>query len=176
MLRYFESREAVLLELLDDASREWLDAARRRRSPPRSTRRGAGRARATSWPPALAASLADRPVLCDLISAQAAVLERNVSPRGRRGVQARQHRERRDMLAELVRQHVPELGERDAMRFTARDHAERGGDVDPRAPAAAMIAAYEADPSLASWRLDFACSLCEISEVVITGLLARPSH
>ena len=79
MLRYFESREAVLLELLDSAWQDWLvqldkdladavDAT----APP------AGRADRLAV--AVAASLASRPMLCDLISAQAAVLERNVSP------------------------------------------------------------------------------------------------
>ena len=78
VLRYFESREAVLLELLDSAWQEWLTALEA----------GLGGAIDTAAPPAgrgdqlaaaLATSLAGRPVLCDLLSAQAAVLERNVS-------------------------------------------------------------------------------------------------
>src|SRR5580658_7768109 len=79
VLRYFESREAVLLELLDSAWQDWLvqldkdladavDAT----APPAQ--------RADQLAAAVAASLASRPMLCDLISAQAAVLERNVSP------------------------------------------------------------------------------------------------
>jgi hypothetical protein len=40
-------------------------------------------------------------------------------------------------------------------------------------PTAAVIAAYEADPSLAVWRLDFTKNLREMPEVVISGLLAR---
>src|SRR5712691_257850 len=78
VLRYFDSREAVLLELLNSAWQEWLlqlgetlvavDA-------------GAPTAeRGDQLAAALATSLASRPVLCDLLSAQAAVLERNVSP------------------------------------------------------------------------------------------------
>ena len=43
-------------------------------------------------------------------------------------------------------------------------------------PAAAMLAAYEADPSLASMRFDFTTTLRETLEVLITGLLARPSR
>ena len=78
VLRYFESREAVLLELLDSAWQEWLAAL--------ETDLG-GAIDATAAPAgrgdqlaaALASSLAARPVLCDLLSAQAAVLERNVS-------------------------------------------------------------------------------------------------
>ena len=79
VLRYFESREAVLLELLDSAWQDWLaqlDAelagAVVAGDPVAS--------RADQLAAAVAASLAARPMLCDLISAQAAVLERNVSP------------------------------------------------------------------------------------------------
>ena len=78
VLRYFESREAVLLELLDAAWREWLDALaaalppRRRRRRRRRARR-AGRARCSPG------RSSDRPMLCELGSASAAVLERNVS-------------------------------------------------------------------------------------------------
>ena len=39
-----------------------------------------------------------------------------------------------------------------------------------------MLAAYEADPSLASMRLDFTTTLREMLEVLTAGLLARPSR
>ena len=78
VLRYFESREAVLLELLDAAVPGVAGRARRRaRRRGRSRRRLARRCDQVAA--AVAASLAARPVLCDLISAQAAVLEHNVS-------------------------------------------------------------------------------------------------
>src|ERR1700753_3008370 len=79
VLRYFESREAVLLELLDARSREWLGypgGPLPTAVDPSATPTGRGDQLAA----ALATSLADRPVLCDLASAQAAVLEHNVSP------------------------------------------------------------------------------------------------
>src|ERR1700716_3398140 len=76
VLRYFESREAVLLELLDSAWQEGapalaqdLAAAAAAGAPPAE--------RGDQVAAALSASLAARPVLCDLLSAQAAVLERN---------------------------------------------------------------------------------------------------
>jgi AcrR family transcriptional regulator len=40
-------------------------------------------------------------------------------------------------------------------------------------PSAAMLAAYEAEPALASMRLDFTATLREVLEVLISGLLAR---
>jgi hypothetical protein len=36
-----------------------------------------------------------------------------------------------------------------------------------------MLAAYEADPALASMRLDFTATLREVLEVLISGPLAR---
>src|SRR4051794_24550898 len=79
VLRYFESREAVLLELLDAAWQDWLarldselDGA--------IGRDGPVTVRSGQLASVVAASLAARPMVCDLLSAQAAVLERNVSP------------------------------------------------------------------------------------------------
>ncbi len=79
VLRYFESREAVLLQLLDSAAQEWL--AQLERDLPAAVHPDAAPAdRGDQLAAAIAASLAARPVLCDLAGAQAAVLERNISP------------------------------------------------------------------------------------------------
>ncbi|MEV6728340.1 hypothetical protein [Streptomyces sp. NPDC051364] len=43
-------------------------------------------------------------------------------------------------------------------------------------PSAAMLAAYEEDPSLAALRLDFAATLRETLEVLLAGLPARAAH
>src|SRR6476620_7624838 len=75
VLRYFESREAVLLELLDAASREWLEHLDGALAAAVGT--GTPYERGDRVAATLAASLADRPVLCDLAAAQAAVLEHN---------------------------------------------------------------------------------------------------
>ncbi|MEU8788439.1 TetR family transcriptional regulator [Streptomyces sp. NPDC048643] len=174
VLRYFESREAVLLELLDAAEREWLaglegefgeavdgDASLAERGD-----RVAG---------VLAASLAARPVLCDLISAQAAVLERNVSP-----VVAAEYKHTAianvGLLARLVHARVPELGDRDAGRFAAATIMVAGAAWTHSQPSAAMLAAYEADPRLAALRLDFTEVLREMLAVVVAGLLARAAR
>ena len=68
VLRYFESREAVLLELLDSAWQEWL--AQLEEDLGRAVDAGAPVAmRGDQLAAATAASLAAQPVLCDLISA-----------------------------------------------------------------------------------------------------------
>ena len=79
VLRYFESREAVLLELCAEALTEWVSDLE-----PRLVRRHVDPAdpapvRADRIAAVIAASMAERPVLCDLMSAQAAVLEHNIS-------------------------------------------------------------------------------------------------
>ncbi|MET9223762.1 TetR family transcriptional regulator [Streptomyces sp. NPDC003300] len=171
VLRYFESREAVLLELLDVAFREWLahlgpelDDEVDPGAPPRH--------RGDQVAAVLAGSLAVRPVFCDLTGAQAAVLERNVSPEvaadykrtAVRNVYA---------LAELVRRHVPELGEGDALRYAGAAVMVTGAVWTHAHPSAAMLAAYDADPALEALRLDFAATVRETLEVLASGLLAR---
>ena len=174
VLRYFESREAVLLELLDTLSRDWLaqlaaDVAAIAADAPAPAARGDRLAAA------IATSIAARPVLCDLISAQAAVLEHNVSPQ----VAAQYKRAsiaNIGTLGELARGCVPELGEYDAVRFAAGVFMVAGALWPHSHPSAAMLAAYEADPALAAMRPDFAATVREVLEVLLSGLLARSSR
>jgi AcrR family transcriptional regulator len=174
VLRYFESREAVLLELLDSAWQEWL--MQLEESLGGAVNAGAPVAvRGDQLAAALATSLASRPVLCDLISTQAAVLERNVSPR----VAAEYKRAALADVAALGRLMlgcVPELGERDAFRLAGAAVMVTGSVWPNTQPSAAMLAAYESDPALASMRLDFTATLREVFEVLIAGLLARSSR
>jgi AcrR family transcriptional regulator len=174
VLRYFESREAVLLELLDAAWQDWLvqldrdlqaavDAAA-----PAAERSGQLAA-------ALATSLASRPMLCDLISAQAAVLERNVSPQ----VAAQYKRASIagiTSLGILILGCVPELGEQDAIRLAGVTVMMTGALWPHTQPSAAMLAAYAAEPDLAAMRLDFGATLEEVLQVMTAGLLARSSR
>jgi AcrR family transcriptional regulator len=174
VLRYFESREAVLLELLDAAWQDWLvqldrdlqaavDAAA-----PAAERSGQLAA-------ALATSLASRPMLCDLISAQAAVLERNVSPQ----VAAQYKRASIagiTSLGILILGCVRELGEQDAIRLAGVTVMMTGALWPHTQPSAAMLAAYAAEPDLAAMRLDFGATLEEVLQVMTAGLLARSSR
>jgi AcrR family transcriptional regulator len=173
VLRYFESREAVLLELLEEAWQEWLgtltvdlEAAVDASAP--TARRG------DQVAAVLAASLAARPVLCDLISAQAAVLERNVSPQ----VAATYKRSAlagMTNLGVLLSGHVGELSEHDVIRLGAGAMVTTSALWPQCQPSAAMLAAYEDDPSLAASRMDFESALREFLEVFISGTLARAS-
>ena len=171
VLRYFESREAVLLELLDSAWQDWLaqldselaDAVVAGDPVP---------SRADQLAAAVADSLAARPMLCDLISAQAAVLERNVSPQ----VAAQYKRASIagiSALGALLLRSVPELGEPDAFRLAGAAVMTTAALWPHTQPSAAMLAAYAADPALAAMRLDITATLREVLEVLTAGLLAR---
>jgi Tetracyclin repressor-like, C-terminal domain len=162
----------VLLELLDSAWRDWLaqlgadlaDAVDPGAPPGERTDQLAA---------AVAASLAARPMLCDLVSAQAAALERNVSPQ----VAARYKRASVAGITALggpMLRCVPELGEQDAFRLAGATVMTAGALWPHTQPSAAMLAAYAADPELAAMRLDFAATLGEVLEVTTAGLLARP--
>ena len=174
VLRYFESREAVLLELLDSAWLDWLVRLDEELAAAVDAT-AAPAERADQLAAAVAASLASRPMLCDLISAQAAVLERNVSP------QVAAEYKRASIagitaLGGLVLRCVPELGEPDAFRLAGVAVMTTAALWPHTQPSAAMLAAYAADPALAAMRLDFAATLREVLEVMIAGLLARSSR
>lgn len=107
VLRYFETREAVLLDLLDQSARDFLtEAGEQLRS--LVDARDPLDVRTEAVASGLAASFAARPMLCELLSAQAGVLEHNISIE----VATRYKEGARDSLlglAELLRRLFPEL-------------------------------------------------------------------
>jgi AcrR family transcriptional regulator len=171
VLRYFESREAVLLELLDSAWQDWLtelepefDGAVDAAAPLAE--------RADQVAGVLASSLAARPMLCDLISAQAAVLEHNVSPQ----VAAQYKRASIAGIGALggrVLGQLPELGDQDAVKLAGAAVMMTGALWPHTHPSTALLAAYEADPALAAMRLDFTTTIGEVLQLMIAGLMAR---
>src|SRR5215475_2738325 len=151
VLRYFDSREAVLLELLNSAWQEWLGELQEALAGVDAAAPVAERGDHVAG--VLAGSLASRPVLCDLLSAQAAVLERNVSPlvaaafkRTAMGCVA--------ALGRLIQGSLGELGEHDSFRLAGATMMVAGAVWPSAQPSAAMLAAYQADPELAAMRLD----------------------
>ncbi|MET7451867.1 TetR family transcriptional regulator [Streptomyces sp. NPDC005574] len=172
VLRYFESREAILLELLDRAWKEWTAELTRRLSDELEPGLPFAR-RAEMFADILTRSLEERRVLCDLLSAQAGVLEHNVSPevaaRYKRGALANV-----SDLAASVRVHLPELGE-DAVRLCSQAILVAGAVWTHARPSAAMLAAYDSDPSLAALRVDFPSALKDTLLTLTAGTLARRS-
>jgi AcrR family transcriptional regulator len=169
VLRYFDSREAVLLELLDA---EWVGW----RAELASAVGGAVTAesaadRCVQLADVLARTVVARPVLCDLGAAQASVLEHNVSAE----VAARfKHCALREIgaLAALLREHLP-LAEEAAVHCAGAAMMAVGAAWAHSRPSAAMEAAYAADPVLAAMKLDFGDVVRELLEVLLRGYLAR---
>jgi AcrR family transcriptional regulator len=169
VLRYFESREAVLLELLEQALRSWLaevaDELASGVDPDWSAWERGDRFAAI-----MARSLARRTVLCDLVSAQAGVLEHNVSVEGvvrhKRSALASL-----DVMVELVRRHVPAVGD-EAKPVCVLAMILAGGLWTHARPSANALAAYEADPVVAELRLDMATSLEHGLATLIAGAVA----
>ena len=170
VLRYFESREAVLLELLARAFRQWVDEVTGELSAEIDPKHSANE-RGEALAAVLARSLVRQPVLCDLISSQPGVLEQNVSV----DVVVRIKRSGLDglaALAEAVRRHVPELGER-AGELCLMAVVIAGALWTHARPAPSALAAYEVDPTLADLKLDLPIALDRTLATLITGALAR---
>jgi len=167
VLRYFESREAILLDLLHAEMREWiaeLDGVEPAGVTPRE--------RGDRLAEILARSLEGRPVLCDLLSAQPSVLEHNISAE-----LALEHKREASHLMEslsaLVGRHLPELGADDATALVETTLLVAVAAWPCSRPPEAMLAAYAADPALAPMRPDFGGMLRRTVAVTVCGLLAR---
>jgi AcrR family transcriptional regulator len=171
VLRYFESREAVLLELHTDAMTEWVDAV------DGALVSGMDAAepvtlRANALTRILTSTLAERPLLCNLISVQASVLEHNVSTDGVIGFK-RASIANVERLSRLVMRHLPELSADDAARFTAIAAMLAASVWLHSHPPAAVEAAYEADETLRPYRMDFSVALPDALDVVLAGLIRQ---
>jgi AcrR family transcriptional regulator len=171
VLRYFDSREAVLLELLDSLTHEWLEHLTEEIPAAVSARAGFER-RAEQLAGVFSRSLAERPVLCDLLSAQAAVLEHNVSVDAvasfkRRGIA------NANALVRLVNDALSELTEDQAWRLVLGAVLMTSALWSHATPPQAVLDAYEQDPELRAMRLEFAATLEDYFLTLAIGLNAR---
>ncbi|MFC6090306.1 TetR/AcrR family transcriptional regulator [Saccharothrix lopnurensis] len=163
VLRYFDSREAVFLEVLDEEWGAWLDALDA--EPPT----GDEAAVAT----ALASSLAGRRTLAELFG-HAGVLERNITVERARRLKGRAatHSTR---LADLVRALLPVLDE-DAARHFADAVVVLAAGLWPRAdPTEAVARALRELGSPEPAEL-FATGLAEALVNQLAGLVARSTR
>jgi AcrR family transcriptional regulator len=173
VLRYFDSREAVLLELLAGSVREWL--AHLAAELPSAVRSRAGfDRRAEQLGAAIATSLAQRPVLCDLMGAQSAVLERNVSVAA-----VTRHKlaglADAETLSGLVREALPELDDEAAWKYVVGLWTMTSALWAYARPPQALVEAVAADERLARAQLDFPATLADYLTTLAIGLHARAS-
>jgi AcrR family transcriptional regulator len=106
VLRYFDSREAIFLEVLDEEFAMWLSDIEDRLGRPRS--RKPGYTNEIRVATVIADSVLTRPLLGELLGSMAAVLERNISHEFARDFKARAM-QRIAALAQLVDRHLPWL-------------------------------------------------------------------
>jgi len=166
VLRYFDSREAIFLEVLDETWTAWLDGLEL--DPGRSRAR---HARETRVATAIASSLIARPLLCELFGAMAAVLERNISLDVARDFKSR-FTANTARLAELVRAAVPALDDAGATHFAGATVVLVAG-LWPYATPTEVVAAASAELGHPCGADLFAQGLTEGLVNQLVGLSAR---
>jgi AcrR family transcriptional regulator len=168
VLKYFESREAVLLELWGIEFEAWVDDLR-------TTLRdvtGSPAERGEQLVDAVVRTLSARPVFCDLISAQASVLERNISTDVALTFKRAALRGYEGLLTVVV-EAVPQIGIDGASRFIANASMLAGAIWSHSHPTPAILAAFDADPTLAAIRQEFEPALHEALTTLLYGVLPR---
>jgi AcrR family transcriptional regulator len=169
VLRYFETREAVLLELLDAEFSAWLDevAAASDAAPVR------GDDPVTDVARLLADTVADRPVLVELLAHSALVLEHNVSAEVAADYKRRSIAQAA-RLVDLMERRVGPLPSDARLAASGAVILVVGGAWGMCRPSAGMSAAYERYPDLAAARLDYRLVVRELIATTLAGLRVRP--
>ena len=171
VLRYFETREAVLLALLEQQYDDWLDEL--------ATALGdtSGHTSGDTDPielvaNAVARTAVDRSVLCELIATSGTVLEHNVS--GPVAAAYKQGAFRQALrLTELIAAVIGDLDDPSRLAIAGAVNLGLGGVWGMCRPSAGMLEAYREHPELAAMQLDFRTALREFVATVLTGLAHR---
>lgn len=167
VMRYFESREAILLEMLNTELQSWAEQltlpATGGADSPEQLRAVAN---------AFAASMDERHTMCDLISAQASVLERNVSAevalRHKVGVGTSVA-----LIVEKLRAALPELTMEEIFEIVAGALILASGAWPQSHPSEAILEVYREHPELAARQSTFTEIIGRYIEITTLGLLAR---
>jgi len=171
VLRYFESREAILLELFEGMLDEWMAALAPRLAADVDPARSPD-ARAVQLATTFATTLTERRVLCELFSAQAAVLEHNVSADSIAGFKRRSATHAVTLVG-LIRQALPELSEEQAWRLIVGALVLASSLWAHANPPQGVLDAYEQIPELRAMRIDFPTALEDSLATMAVGLHAR---
>ena len=182
LLRYFETREQIFLELTAAAWREWTAALHAELDPaaPDSVSPGpAGPGSSGAGAQALVAdvfakSFGDRPLLCDLIAHTPLNLERNVSVETVRRYKLTSLAAV-DEAAALVRRVLPGLTLAECGEFVAALASLAGAVWQIANPAPALAELYASDPALSRACVDLTPRLRRTAEILLAGLIpSRP--
>jgi AcrR family transcriptional regulator len=182
LLRYFETREQIFLELTAAAWREWTAALHAELDPaapdsasldpadPGSSGAGAQALVADVF----ARSFGERPLLCDLIAHTPLNLERNVSVETVRRYKLTSLAAV-DEAAALVRRVLPGLTLAECGEFVAALASLAGAVWQIANPAPALAELYASDPALSRACVDLTPRLRRTAEILLAGLIpSRP--
>lgn len=169
VLRYFESREAVLLEVLTQLAREFFTELAEQ-LPEVVDQTQPAHDRAATISSTVAASFATHPMLCELLSAQAGVLEHNVSTQTVAQYKRSGYRSLAGFAAGL-RLALPELSDGEATEAARAVVILAGALWTHTHPPQAVVDAYEYDASLVFLPEGFAGALDRVVRLTLLGLL-----
>jgi AcrR family transcriptional regulator len=187
LLRYFETREQIFLELTAAAWREWTAALHAELDPAAPDSASPGPANSGSPGPGssgagtqalvadvFARSFGDRPLLCDLIAHTPLNLERNVSVETVRRYKLTSLAAV-DEAAALVRSVLPGLTLAECGEFVAALASLAGAVWQIANPAPALAELYASDPALSRACVDLTPRLRRTAEILLAGLIpSRP--
>lgn len=162
LLRYFESREDIFLRLLLREWDEWRIGA--------SAQLRNGSATPEGVAAAIARTLAERPLFCDLISEMSSVLERNVSAPAVRAFKA-QSLDQVDGLGAVVADQLDHLDVDQARETVAAALIITAGLWPLANPAPHITAMLAEVPELTRAHVEFEARLQQLLGVLITGFL-----
>lgn len=168
VLRYFDSREAILLDLFDQQLNQWateLDGSL-------VATEGTLRERIKALGTMMADSIAKRPIMCDLASAQAAVLERNITVEVALSHKQLVNSEVMTVVT-AMRRVVPEFSEGQAYQVVAHTLLMTAGAWPQAQPSSAVQGAYDTDPEVARVQMDFRTLLYDTITLTATGLICN---
>ena len=168
LLRYFETREQIFLELTAQAWREWVTALHAALDPAALDPAGPGSAALVA--DVFARSFGDRPLLCDLIAHTPLNLERNVSAETVRRYKLTSLAAV-DEAAAVARRVLPDLTLAECGEFVAALASLAGAVWQIANPAPALAELYASDPALSRACVDLTPRLRRTGEILLAGLI-----
>jgi AcrR family transcriptional regulator len=168
LLRYFETREQIFLELTAEAWREWVTALHAGLGP--AALGPAARGSAALVADVFARSFGDRPLLCDLIAHTPLNLERNVSAEAVRRYKLTSLAAV-DEAAAVARRVLPDLTLAECGEFVAALASLAGAVWQIANPGPALAELYASDPALSRACVDLTPRLRRTGEILLAGLV-----
>jgi AcrR family transcriptional regulator len=168
LLRYFETREQIFLELTAQAWREW--AAGLHAELDEAVPGDLAADNAALVADVFARSFGDRPLLCDLIAHTPLNLERNVSPEAVRRYKLTSLGAVEE-AAHIMRHVLPGLTLAECTEVVSALASLAGAVWQIANPGPALTALYLSDPALARACVDLVPRLRRTAEILLAGLI-----